>query len=681
MGLPKEFEEDEVREGFYVNGMVKKIWAAQVDALDFLNEYCKKHGLRWFMAYGSLLGIVRHHGFIPWDDDCDIWMLRNDFNCLLKLLNSEKSCNFQILESRMSDYDCYTPILTNSKVRISFDKDELRRNRDQPYTTTIDLFVLDYVSRNEEDEEWRDVAVKAAVNVNLSLNALDKKPDSSENTGVHASSADLSFEGVNSKARNISIDELEQGKMENAAYNATLKELENLVLLTDHKFSKTEPLLPQINLVYTGLVSYFKEEESDLVRAYPNDLYNGFSGWDKHFFDEVVEMPFEGRFYPVPAAYDKILQGIYGDYNKRIIGTAVHQYPFFDKFEREMLQYNELEFNPYHFTCKKEEMPTPDKRLPSPKQTVREYLSILARLQDMIDNRLAEMDASDIEEVSQNLQKLAVAIGNQIESSRGTKHVCIPTIEAYCEQVYQCFVLLTKGELTLENLKCQKNLFDIMRNQIQTEYLDRREVLFLLDRRKNWKAIESLWKVFSEDPAADVSVLMMPFFYKNADSSLKEDKKMDPPSGIPDEVQMVTEESYPIASRHPDLIITVNGYDYFNYIRSVPLSLYTKVLWKYTDQLIYIPWFKIDAFTENDPQWVTVKYFAQIPGVFYADRTVVQSEPVRCLYIKAAEEMEKDIPESYWEEKIASWGSPLDDSEKKTKVAENIYQHLVQNVD
>jgi len=680
MGLPREYEDDEVREGFYINGMMKKIWAAQVDALDFLNDYCKKHGLRWFMAYGSLLGIVRHHGFIPWDDDCDIWMFRDDFNRLFNLLNSEKNCSFRICESRMSDYDCYTPVLTNSNVRVSFDEEALKRNRDEPYSTTIDLFVLDYVSRNKKDEEWRDAAVQTAVNVNIYLNALDKKSDSSENKELHATSLDLSFEGVKSKTRNITIEELEQGRKENSVYDAALKELDNLALLTDHKFSKTEPLLPQINLVYTGLVSCFKEEESDLLRAYPNDLYYNFPGWDKHLFDVTVEMPFEGRLFPVPSAYDKILHGIYGDYNKRIIGTAIHQYPFFDKYEKELLKNNELAFNPYHFTCRKEDMPDPEKKFPSPKQTVREYLSILTRLQDMVDNRLAEMDEADIEEVSRNLQNVAIAIGNQIESSRGTDHACIPTIEAYCEQVYQCFVLSTKGELTLENLKLQQSLFETMRNQIQTEYLNRKEVLFLLDRSKNWKALESLWKVFSEDPAADVYVLMMPFFYKNADSSLKEEKNLDQ-NDLPDEVHVVTEESYSIATRHPDLIFTVNGYDYFNYIRSVPPEFYTDVLWKYTKKLVYIPWFKIDAFTENDPQWVTVKYFAQIPGVFYADRTVVQSEPVRNLYIKAAEEMDEDIPVSFWEEKIVSWGSPLDDSEKQTDVAENIYRHLVQNME
>jgi phosphorylcholine metabolism protein LicD len=678
--LPIDFEEDEVREGFYVNGMMKKIWAAQVDVLDFLNAYCKKHGIRWFMAYGTLLGAVRHHGFIPWDDDCDIWMLREDFNRLIKLLNNEENCNVKVRESRLSDYMGYIPILTNTNLRICFKEDFLRRNRDEPYASSIDIFVLDYYSRNPEDEEWRDAAVKSAINVRLALDNLDPKAEEAEDPAASEESEDSNLKENISIARTITIEDLESEKNENAACQVALKELNDLIFLTNHKFSRTEALMPQINLVYTGLISYFKNEEADLVKSYPNHLYNGFPGLDKHFFDETVELPFEGRMYPAPGAYDKVLKSFYGDYMKKVIGGADHSYPFFIQFENDILKFNELKFNPFHFDLKKqkkEDFPDPEKKVPSPKTNVQNLLSILTEFQEMVDQHLTEMDARAISEVSQNLQNIAVRIGNQIEESRTADHVCIPAIEAYCEQVYQCFGLLTRGELSSDDLQRQHDLFQLMKDWIQADYLDRKEILFLLDRRKNWKAIESLWKVFSKDPDADVSVMMMPFYYKNADSSLKKEKHIDP-ADLPGEVHVVAEESYQIALCHPDLIFTVNGYDYYNYIRSVSPEFYTKILWKCTDQLVYIPWFTIDAFTEEDPQWATVPFFAKIPGVVYADKTVVQSDAVRDIYVKAAEEMDESIPESYWKKKIAGWGSPLDDSGDKTDQAENIYRHLMQ---
>lgn len=691
MGLPQEFEEDEVREGFYVNGMMKKIWAAQIDMLDFLNDYCKMHNIRWFMAYGTLLGAVRHQGFIPWDDDCDIWMLRGDFNRLINLLNKEKNCSIRVRESRLADYDGYIPILTNMNLRISFKEDFLRRNHDEPYATTIDIFVLDYYSRNQADEEWRDTAVKAAINVRLSLEALDEENEDSDDEeasgshGLEESKADilsqgkgaLPFEEEKSLAKTITLQELEDEKDGNSGYQEVMKALNDLILLTNHNFSKTDPLLPQINLVYTGLISYFTDDEADIVKSYPNHLFNGFPGLDKHLFDQTIELPFEGRMYPAPKGYDRILRSFYGDYMKKVIGGADHTYPFFLAFENKILTFNQMSFNPFHFQLKRNEMPDQAKKIKSPKDTIRELLSILEQLQDAVDQYLTKMDLKTIPDVFQNLQNVSIRIGNQIEESRNSDHICITRIQEYCDLVYQSFDLLTKGELTAEDLKKQRDSFQKMIGQIHDDYLNRKEVLFLLDRRKNWKALESLWKVFAADTSCDVYVMMMPYFYKKADSSLKEEKHMDP-ANLPPEVQVVNEEAYPIALHHPDLVFTVNGYDYYNYIRSVSPEFYTRILWQCTDQLVYIPWFMIDAFHKSDPQWATVPFFAQIPGIVYADKTIVQSDAVRGLYTDAAEDMDESIPRSYWEDKIQSWGSPLTDTEDSLEAADNIYRHLIQ---
>lgn len=74
----------EEREGFYVEEKMKRAWAAQMEVLTELDRICKKEGIRYFAESGTLLGAVRHKGFIPWDDDIDIAMTRDAYHKLFQ---------------------------------------------------------------------------------------------------------------------------------------------------------------------------------------------------------------------------------------------------------------------------------------------------------------------------------------------------------------------------------------------------------------------------------------------------------------------------------------------------------------------------------------------------------------------------------------------------------------------
>ncbi len=69
-----------------------------LEILDFFHDYCEKNDLTYYLAYGTLLGAVRHHGFIPWDDDIDVLMPRCDYEYLLESFR-DPSGKFEIVSS------------------------------------------------------------------------------------------------------------------------------------------------------------------------------------------------------------------------------------------------------------------------------------------------------------------------------------------------------------------------------------------------------------------------------------------------------------------------------------------------------------------------------------------------------------------------------------------------------
>lgn len=87
--LPDSFFLAETRSDYFVSEDVKKIWAVQVDLLHEFMRVCEKYNLRWFLGFGSLLGVVRHKGYIPWDNDIDVVMPREDYDKLLGIGEKE----------------------------------------------------------------------------------------------------------------------------------------------------------------------------------------------------------------------------------------------------------------------------------------------------------------------------------------------------------------------------------------------------------------------------------------------------------------------------------------------------------------------------------------------------------------------------------------------------------------
>lgn len=150
------FLQEEIRNGYKVSKEIKQLWAAELDLIEKLKEVCERNQLKYFIAGGTLLGAVRHKGFIPWDDDVDFLMPREDFE-ILKTIASREFKEPYFFQTEESDPDIFLggyAKLRNSNTTMF---ENVHIYHDANFGIWIDIFVLDYVY---EDSKKRKKQIK-----------------------------------------------------------------------------------------------------------------------------------------------------------------------------------------------------------------------------------------------------------------------------------------------------------------------------------------------------------------------------------------------------------------------------------------------------------------------------------------------------------------------------------------
>lgn len=124
---------------------IKKVWSIEQEILDVIHEVCINHELQYTLIFGTLLGAVRHGGFIPWDDDIDIMMPRKDYEKLISIWNDVAPKRY-ILQNKRTDFDFTQNFTKIRKNCTTFIQEDCEKTKEYHTGIFVDIFPADRVA-------------------------------------------------------------------------------------------------------------------------------------------------------------------------------------------------------------------------------------------------------------------------------------------------------------------------------------------------------------------------------------------------------------------------------------------------------------------------------------------------------------------------------------------------------
>ncbi len=286
--LPNNFLEPEMRDGYLVTKEMKEIWAVELDLLNEFIHVCQKHNLTYYADGGTILGAARHKGMIPWDDDIDVMMFRDDYEKLCQIAPNE----FQHPYFFQTEYTDPGSLRSHAQLRNSNTTAILESNLDKSFRFNqgifLDIFVIDSVPDDEE--------------------LFDKQLAQAEN--------------FRKKAFRLASYTTRYEVLSNKKIKLILKKLISMLLTCYYKithrpnkyFVKLEQEISKYNGTNTKRVAKYFDIPMNKKRRV----------WDRNYFSDSIELPFEMFSIAVPSGYISILNQFYGSWQEFKIGTATH---------------------------------------------------------------------------------------------------------------------------------------------------------------------------------------------------------------------------------------------------------------------------------------------------------------------------------------------------------------------
>ena len=287
-----------------------------------------------------------------------------------------------------------------------------------------------------------------------------------------------------------------------------------------------------------------------------------------------------------------------------------------------------------------------------------EILHTLEEAHEAIRQYIGRRELETARALLSDCQQSALQIGAIIEESEGEDCPAVGLLETYCESLYQVTVGIPEAVSAQKAYKTLDKAILRVKNRVTMDIPVRLEIVFLPYKASMWDALESVWRTADADPNCDAYVIPIPYYDRNPDGSLG--KFFYEGGKFPENVPVVRYDSYDFENRRPDAVFIHNGYDSYNYITSVHPSFYTTQIKKFTEALLYIPYFiSVHSVSES---------MCTVPGCWNADRVFLQSENIRREYISAFRKLRP--PAGFlenFEKKFIALGSPKFDKAQGTR--------------
>lgn len=277
--------ETEIRCGYEVSSKMKRVWNIEIECLEEIKRICKKYDVTYYAIAGTLLGAVRHKGFIPWDNDIDLGMPRKDYEKFMEVAarelkepyfmqtyKTERRFSFDMIKIRNSNTTAFTP---------------MEEINDLHKGIFIDIFPID----NEPDDDYvRRQENKKHVDQLRNIDRVTRK-------------------WLTNKCGIKKIVVLTIKAIARFLVSQKTKEIFMEYVINDVKKYNSQ------DTEYCGMRSF----------SFPDKFR-----WKNKDCEKIIEIPFENTTIAVPENYDNILKSIYGNYHEFVRGGSCHEGTVFD---------------------------------------------------------------------------------------------------------------------------------------------------------------------------------------------------------------------------------------------------------------------------------------------------------------------------------------------------------------